>query len=290
MPAKSKINQAVIEADWIAGILSPEQIAEKHLRETGIKVSRVAIEKHFKKAGIERDLTPKIIATAEAKVARQQARLQTKVAETNRNATINRRMTEKEVVEQVSQTVADIMLAHRKSFEMQATLHDRLMAELFELSDPVAQQALMDIQEKLLADEGASPREMLVARSKLQNAIDLANRAGVLKTLVESHKTIVAGQRVAFGMDKPENDPDKQPVTRIERQVVYLNAPTPGQPAAVPAPAPVPMAEIVDQAQDVTPKPAQQEQPAPAPAPVPEPAKPDLPRVVRNVVSSDVVL
>ena len=51
------------------GLLSPEQLATEYTKSTGEPVSRVAIIKHFNKAGVPWDLAAKIRAKADALVA-----------------------------------------------------------------------------------------------------------------------------------------------------------------------------------------------------------------------------
>lgn len=61
----AKVDWESIEPDWRAGVKTKKMISEEY------GVSRAAMDKHFGKLGIDRDLNAQIQARAEAKVIRQ---------------------------------------------------------------------------------------------------------------------------------------------------------------------------------------------------------------------------
>lgn len=69
MAAPRIIDYGRIEPGWRAGILSVQQLADEYRAATGQAVTLTAINKHFKKLGIPRDLSAKIEAKAAAMVS-----------------------------------------------------------------------------------------------------------------------------------------------------------------------------------------------------------------------------
>ena len=69
MAAPRIIDYGRIEPGWRAGLLSVQQLADEYQAETGQAVTLTAINKHFKKLGIPRDLSAKIEAKAAAMVS-----------------------------------------------------------------------------------------------------------------------------------------------------------------------------------------------------------------------------
>ena len=87
-----------MEPDWRAGIKSKKQLAEE------FGVSRAAIDKHWAKLGIERDLSAKIRQEAEALVTRDAVA---------REVTHGDRVTEREIVEANAAVQASLIREHR---------------------------------------------------------------------------------------------------------------------------------------------------------------------------------
>ena len=71
MGAPVRIDYDSIEADWRAGIKSSAQMAGEYNSRTGQNITGHAIAKHFKKQKVDRDLTAKIRARADALVTKR---------------------------------------------------------------------------------------------------------------------------------------------------------------------------------------------------------------------------
>lgn len=163
MAAPKKVDYARIEPDWRAGLLSPAQLAAEYTAATGVAVSHTAINKHFRKLGIDRDLKAKIQAKADSMVL--QAMVTGKVsAETTRAAA--------EIINDNASVIAQVRLQHRKDIARGQALARKLFAALEDLPAP---------------DYG-------------KEHVLLASAAGTFKTLTDATKSWIALEREAFGM------------------------------------------------------------------------------------------
>ena len=104
-----------IEPQWRAGIKTKLQISEE------FGVSRAAMDKHFAKLGIDRDLTEKIRAKAEALVTQ---------AQVTREVTAESIATEREIVDANANAQADAVLGQRRDVSRSRGVVQKLFAEL----------------------------------------------------------------------------------------------------------------------------------------------------------------
>jgi hypothetical protein len=189
MAANKRIDYDRIEPDWRAGIKSPEQLAAEYEKATGDKVSRVAITKHFKKAGIARDLGAKIRAKADAKVSA--AMVAAKVSPETK-------ITEQITVEVEAEVQSRIRLAHRADITRMRALVLRLLTECeYEAADPSVFLQLGEI----LRSKDDGPDRLNEAYLK---AISLPQRIKGVKELAESMRILVAMEREAYGIDQQQ--------------------------------------------------------------------------------------
>jgi len=114
-PVVRVVDWEAMEPDWRAGIKSKKELSNEY------GVSRPAIDKHWAKAGVERDLTARIQANADALVARDA------VAHPVACAT---KVVEKEVVEANGMLVANVRIGHRKTIARGHALCQALLQEL----------------------------------------------------------------------------------------------------------------------------------------------------------------
>ena len=193
--ANKGIDWDEMEPDWRAGIKTKKQLAIEY------NVSRAAIDKHWHKLGIERDLAARIQSAAKAKVTR---------ATVTRGVTLGTKVTEQEVVEANATLVADKLIAHRTDIPQKRALVGKLFSEIEgltdgpELIDQLALALQQDDQDKLadLARKVAS----LPARIK-----------GVAE-LVGAYKALIGLEREAFGIGAGTTPGEE--FTEIVRRIV----------------------------------------------------------------------
>lgn len=188
MTEKRVIDWEAIEADWRAGVKTKQQMSIEH------GVSRAAMDKRFKKLGIERDLREKIQAKAEALVTQHE------VAEGVTSATS---ATEAAIIEVNATVLAGVRIAHRKDI---LRFRKLCLSMLEELEAETKNLELFEELGDLLRSEdknGQDRRNDLYAK-----VISSAGRIDSLKKLSETLKHLVGLEREAYGIsvdDKPDD-------------------------------------------------------------------------------------
>jgi len=189
----------VVELDWRAGAKSKKQMAEEH------GVSRAAIDKHFAKLGIERDLTVQIKARSNALVAQQVA--QRAVAQ--QAVTADRlHVTEKIIVEANANLQVAARNKHRELAERKLALNEALLVEL---ETQTANPADFEKLGELLRCEGARGVDKL--NDVYRRVISSPSRVDSFRKLVEAHRVVVALHRQSVGLSDDGNceaDNEKQ--------------------------------------------------------------------------------
>lgn len=185
---KREIDWDKMEPLWRAGLVPKKTLAAQ------FGVSRPAIEKHWAKLGIERDLTAKIRQEADALVARQAV-----AQEVAQTVAQRLHVTEKTIVEANAQIQADVRVAHRTDIGRFRALSIKLLAEHEAMADngPLFAQ---------LGEILASQDEKAIDRLNdiYRKVIDLPQRTKGLKELSETLKTLIALEREAYCIDKEE--------------------------------------------------------------------------------------
>ncbi len=212
MAAPKKIDYDRIEPGWRAGLLSPHQLAAIYTEETGQKVSHAAIIKHFKKAGIARDLSSKINDRANAMVT--EAMVTGKV-------TSKPSIPDALIIEQGSIQVATVKLAHRRDIHRARNLANALLDELEKQTDPITLALLTDLGELL---RNPDDKGMDKLNDLYHAIIALPERSKTMKVLVESLQKLVDMERTAFGMDAKGADDDKKGVEAVSTKDLLLLA------------------------------------------------------------------
>jgi hypothetical protein len=201
MAAAPKVNYDLLEPDWRAGLKTPYQMADEYTAQTGIKVSRTAIVKHFEKLEIPRNLAAKIQAKADAKVAKSMV------------ADMVAKTTESAVIEANADIVATIHLGQRadirKARALSMTLLDELEAST-EQQDDIRQLAelLSDDQD----EDGPGARDRQRRRQEaLERVMSLPGRTKTMKELADTLKTLVTLEREAYGINALPAEPPAPP-------------------------------------------------------------------------------
>ena len=186
---KPSVDWERIEKDWRAGIKTKLQMSQEH------GVSRAAIDKHFKKLGVERDLTEKIRAKADALVTQ---------AAVTQSVTSERLVTtEAEIVSVNAIVQADVRMAHRKDIGRHRALVTAMLVELEALvTDPALFVTLGEIM--AAPDENGTDR----LNDLYKKVVSLPTRIKGAKELSDTLKTLIALEREAFGIDRNEAPAD----------------------------------------------------------------------------------
>ena len=152
MAAPRIIDYGRIEPGWRAGKLSVQQLADDYEQATGQAVTLQAINKHFKKLGIPRDLSAKIDAKAAAMV--QAAMVQGKV-QIDGSETLP---AEAAIIASAATTSANVQLSHRADIRKLRERVQGYETELDACPDDLGKRVtilknLVDTQCRLIAAE-----------------------------------------------------------------------------------------------------------------------------------------
>lgn len=185
MSAKPIADWPAITVDWRAGIKTKLEMSQEY------GVSRQAIEKHFAKRGIERDLKAKINAKADAIVAKAAVKVTTERPVAS----------EEEIIEANAQVVADV---HGRQRGLIARLRNVVAGMLAEVDAEVANPELFEKMGELLAEESGEKLNELYRK-----VMSLPSRVDSVKKLSETLKILIALEREAYNI-QPGADPAKQ--------------------------------------------------------------------------------
>lgn len=194
MPAPKKVDYARIEPGWRAGILSPHQLAAQYTEDTGVAVSHTALIKHFRKAGVPRDLNAKVRAKAEAMVS--QAMVTGKVSKETTVA-------DSKIIDSNAFAVASVSIRHRTDLR---DLRDVALGLLAELRGSGEHQDTLDQIAEMLGDPEADENRL---RQALNKAISLPSRVGSIKAIAETITKLIDAERTAWKLDDAPDDPGR---------------------------------------------------------------------------------
>src|SRR6218665_288601 len=119
-PPKDAPEWDLIERDWRAGVKTQAQMSAQY------GVSRAAMNKHFTKRGITRDLSGKVRAAAETLIA------QDAVAGQGHPGSA---ISDRDIIDANAEMQKGIILQHRKDIQRSRTLSMRLLEELEQQTD-----------------------------------------------------------------------------------------------------------------------------------------------------------
>jgi hypothetical protein len=178
------IHWEAMEPEWMAGIVSKKELGRRY------GVSRPAIEKHWAKAGVKRDLIAKIQAKADALVSQQAAALSAA-----RRAAPARRIMEREIVDANGTLQASIRTGHRTLIARCLVICESLVAELE--AQNINVEPLQQLGDSMRDPESNSDK----VNEMFKKIISTPGRVDTAKKLVETVKSVVAMEREAYGID-----------------------------------------------------------------------------------------
>jgi hypothetical protein len=182
-PLKVDVDWEAIEGMYRAGLLSVREIARSH------GISHVAILKRAKADAWARDLTAKV-------------RQQVTTALVTSEVTKEELATEREIVEAAAAQVIALVRSHRAEIGRNRAMITTLMGQL---EGAVEHRDLLEqiIDEVEDGGTGASTKR----REALFRAVALPAHAGVLKSLADTLKVVIALEREAFNVSAATSEP-----------------------------------------------------------------------------------
>lgn len=201
MSAK-KIDWDSMSQDWRCGLKSVLQLSTEY------GVSRAAIIKHWAKERVERDLSAKIRAEAEAKVTRDAVTCK---------VTSDTKATERQIVDSNAEMMASVIRSHHRSLGRMDSiiklLFDRLEAELS------GTELFSQLGELL-----ASPDENGVDKLNdlYRKVIALPSHTDTAKKLAETLKVKIELERKVFKIEETPAIPPSQSCISVE----FVNPPS----------------------------------------------------------------
>ncbi len=177
----NRVDWDAMEPAWRAGIKSKLDLSKE------FSVSRAAIDKHWEKARIERDLTARIQAKADSLVAQQAV---------TREVTPATKLVESEIVEANAGAIVAVRIEHRKDIKRSRLLSMRLLEELEGQTHGIENFAELGELMRSPDDRG-----MDKLNEVYQKVISLPGRTKTMKDLGDTLKTLVGLERQAFSID-----------------------------------------------------------------------------------------
>lgn len=188
-----KVDYERIEPAWRAGLKSPDQLAAEYTAETGVKVTRQAIQKHFAKRGIPRDLTAQVRAKADAMVleASVTGKVQSKSLPPATAV----------VVEKAALDSAAVQMAHRADIRRSREVVARLQADLEAIAGHQDVATVLAEASAVRPDDTKDSRLERVAAAVESLTKSVNARANTTSRLVETLKSLIPLERQAYKID-----------------------------------------------------------------------------------------
>ncbi len=176
MAERPEIDWEAIDREYAAGMLSVREIARRY------SCSEGAIRKRAKAEGWERDLTAKVQKEVRRKLVREGVRSEA---------------SEREIIEQASETGVTIVKLHRKSIQKSQNIVDSLLEQLSEFAEE------RDEIEKAIIDEtkGKNGKVDGLRRARMLKAVSLPSHSVVLRDLSMAQKNLIALERQAYNLN-----------------------------------------------------------------------------------------
>lgn len=176
MAERPEIDWEAIDREYAAGMLSVREIARRY------SCSEGAIRKRAKAEGWERDLTAKVQKEVRRKLVREGVRSEA---------------SEREIIEQASETGVTIVKLHRKSIQKSQNIVDSLLEQLSEFAEE------RDEIEKAIIDEtkGKNGKVDGLRRARMLKAVSLPAHSVVLRDLSMAQKNLIALERQAYNLN-----------------------------------------------------------------------------------------
>lgn len=201
---KVPVEWDLIERDWRAGVKTQAQMAAQY------GVSRAAMNKHFARRGITRDLDGKVRAAASTIVAQSII----EHGEGHPGSAIS----DREIIAANAQMQSQIILAHRTDIQRARKLSMSLLTELEGQTDN------RDLIEQLL-EVLHDPEDKLTQKriEMIERLTSLSSRSSTMKALADTLRSLVAMERQAFGLDDGEETDEGTGIEDVIKRVMDKN-------------------------------------------------------------------
>jgi hypothetical protein len=198
---KDSIEWDLIERDWRAGVKTQAQMSAQY------GVSRAAMNKHFRKRGITRDLDGKVRAAASTIVAQSVIA----PAEGHPGSAIS----DRDIIAANAQMQSQIILQHRTDIQRARRLSMKMLDELEQQTDhgDLIEQ-LMDVLND--PDEKYMQKRVAV----LERLITLSSRSSTMKALADTLRSLVTMERQAFGLDDGDDTDEGSGIEDVIKRVM----------------------------------------------------------------------
>lgn len=184
MAERPEIDWEAIDREYAAGMLSVREIARRY------SCSEGAIRKRAKAEGWERDLTAKVQKEVRRKLVRDGVRTEA---------------SEKEIIEQASETGVTVVKLHRKSIQKSQGIVDSLLGQLSQFAE-----VREEIEDAIIEDtKGVDGKFDYKRRTMMLKAVSLPSHAGVLRDLSLAQKNLIALERQAYNLNGHSPDEDE---------------------------------------------------------------------------------
>lgn len=189
MPRLSESDWSLVEKDYRAGIHTDRQIADKY------GVSHGAIQKQAKARGWARNLTQRIVAKAEEKVAKE--KVARKVAKETKVAT------EREVVEESANALVTVIREHHSMLGNMRSIAQALLEQLKAVSENTP--LFVQVGELNLSSDDSVDKLAELYRK----VISLPGQVDTARKLAEVLKIIIELERKVFKLDTVSDDTEE---------------------------------------------------------------------------------
>ena len=186
---QKRIDYERLEPAWRANRISVLQMSQDYENETGQSVSHTAINKHFRKLGIKRDLRKKVQDKASSLVSE---------AMVSGAVSIETTATDAEIINAAAKTVAEIQFGHRVDIPLKRKLVEKLFAEVEDQTDG---KKLLE-QLEIALGQGDTP----ALAKAVKKITSLGSRTKIVGDLVRSYKDLIALERQAYSIGENEGD------------------------------------------------------------------------------------
>lgn len=202
--AKSPIEWDLIERDWRAGVKTQAQMSAQY------GVSRAAMNKHFTRRGITRDLDGKVRAAASTIVAQS-------IVDTGEGHP-GSAISDRDIIAANAQMQSQIILQHRTDIQRSRKLSMSLLTELEQQTDH------RDLIEQLI-DILHDPDDKHIQKriEVLERVTSLSSRSSTMKALADTLRSLVAMERQAFGLDDGEDTDEGTGIEDVIKRVMDKN-------------------------------------------------------------------
>lgn len=212
-----KADWEAVKADYCAGILTIREVAEKHGLSHATVGKRAKGNPARNEPPWERDLTHRIRRRVQ-RVINEPVAVPNDTSMSGAGNLPGPDDPEEAVVTSAANRAAAVLKSHRKLIGRARRISHSLMHELETQTMKIEDFKNFAVQVAKSLGEDGKPDELLLR--KWMSAMTADNRIGMLEELSRAIKTLVAAERIAYGLtDDGKNDEDDTPYEKMMREL-----------------------------------------------------------------------